>query len=117
MRTIPGVVAAAILAGCASRPEAPPPPARDVLSVDEVVRLHEAGVASKVVVAKIQTSEIAADMPVARIIELKQKGLPDDVLEALVRAAEPDPPPRRVVLRPYGPSYWDPWYYRHPYVY
>lgn len=114
MRTLPGIVTTALLAGCATHPEPEP---RNLLSLEEVLKLHESGVASKVIVAKIQTSDVTADMPVRQIIELKQKGLPDDVLEALVRATEAEPPPPQVIVRRYGPSYWDPWYYRHPNVY
>lgn len=115
MRTIAGILGILAVAGCAAQPTATPEP-RNVLSLQDVIRLHEAGIASKVVVAKIQASETAVEMPVSRIIELKEKGLPDDVLEALVRSTEKEEP-QRIFIRRYGPSYMDPWYYRPPYVY
>lgn len=112
MRSVAWVMAVG-LAGCAAR--GPEEPRRPQLTLDDVFKLQQSGVDSKVIVAKIQTSDVQLDLPVARIIELKVKGLPDDVLEALVRATEVEDEPRRGGVRRYMPSYWDPWH--HPYAY
>jgi len=61
-------------AGCAS------PPARQSISVDAVVAMASEGLPADAIIEKMQASRSVYPLPVSRLIELKQKGVPDEVL-------------------------------------
>lgn len=101
--------AGAAAGGCAA-----PGPGRPVLTVDDVLRLHRAGVPANVIVARIRTSHVPARLSVEDIIALKEQGLGAEVLEALVEATAPRPEPRGAYRYGPYPWGWDPWLYRRP---
>jgi hypothetical protein len=79
------------------------------MTIDEVVRLAKAGVGSKTLVAMIETSQIRhAPLMPDDLVSLKEKGLDDEVLAALVKATTPKPAAARDAP---PPSYY---YYRGP---
>jgi hypothetical protein len=62
-------------AGCAS------PPARQAISVDEVVAMAGEGLPADAIIEKIQASRSVYPLPASRLLDLKQKGVPDQVLD------------------------------------
>lgn len=54
------------------------------LTIDEVVRLHEAKIAEEVIVKWIETSTSEIALTVADIVQLKNKGVGDKVIMALL---------------------------------
>lgn len=64
-----------LFVGCAS------PPTRQQMSVDEVVAMVSEGLPADEIIAKIQASRSVYPLPASRLIELKQKGVPDEVLD------------------------------------
>ncbi|MBI2931351.1 MAG: hypothetical protein HYY16_06845 [Planctomycetes bacterium] len=99
-----------LAAGCVQRQTRP------LLTIDEIVALHEAGVSEDVIIAKIEGSRIDKKLSTEDIIALKRKGLGDKTLAALVRATSPRPEPERTVIveRYYPPGFWwyGHWYHR-----
>lgn len=91
-----------LLAGCASRQTT----IRRAITVEDVVRMQDAGVGSKTIVATIETSDVRGTLTMADILALREKGLSDEVIAALIKATEP----RAVVQEP-RPAYY---YYRGP---
>lgn len=87
MRTI-AILLAALAAGCAFAPE--PEPERRGMSVEDVVRLSEAGVAPRVIVARIRADGLREDVGTDRLISL-HKTLAPEVLEAMVGGDEACP--------------------------
>lgn len=61
--------------------------AQEVLTNDTILQLSAAGVGEGTIVAKIEASATNFDVSTAQIIALKQKGLPDAVIAAMVSAA------------------------------
>ena len=61
--------------GCAGRPT------RQQISVDEIVAMVSEGVSTDAIISKIQASRSVYPLPASRLIELKQKGVPDEVLD------------------------------------
>ncbi len=62
-------------AGCAS------PPAKPALSVDEVVAMAGEGLSADAMIEKMEASRSVYRLPASSMIELKQKGVPDQVLD------------------------------------
>jgi hypothetical protein len=62
-------------AGCAS------PPARQAISVDEVVAMAGEGLPAESIIEKMQASRSVYPLPASRLLELKQKGVPYQVLD------------------------------------
>lgn len=112
------------LAGCVSYAEVD---RRPLLTVEDVVRMNEAGVDEKTLLARVRSSRLSAPVTADEVIRLKNEKVPDPVIQALASAA---PERVRVVERPYyvGPSigfygyypygYYGSWpysYYYRPY--
>ena len=69
------------------RPPLPPAPARSVaLTNEEVVALHKAGFGEEVILAKIAASPAAFHVAATDMVALKQSGLSDRVVAAMVAA-------------------------------
>lgn len=58
----------------------------EVMSNDEVISLTKAGLAGSVIIGKIRTSKSNFDMSTDALIKLKQSGVPDDVVGAMLEA-------------------------------
>lgn len=102
---------------------------RPLLTPDEVVRMHEAGVDENTLLSRVRASRLAAPVSADEVIQLKNRNVPDAVIKALAEAAPARTVERRVFVGdpyyPYGPygyyGYWGPrywgWYgyYGYPY--
>jgi hypothetical protein len=60
--------------------------AQDTMSNEEVISLTKAGLASSVIIGKIRTSKTNFDMSTDALIALKQNGVSDDVVTAMLEA-------------------------------
>jgi hypothetical protein len=58
----------------------------EVMTNDEVISLTKAGLAGSVIIGKIRTSKSNFDMSTDALIKLKQSGVPDDVVTAMLEA-------------------------------
>ena len=81
--------AAANRAAIASQLDAPVAPG--AARVEEVVRMHHAGVSPDLIVGYIQTSGVAGPPSTEELIALHQQGVPPDVTRALQLAATAPP--------------------------
>ena len=61
--------------GCAS------PPSRNQISDSELVAMVQDGVPAATVIEKMQASRSVYLLPATRLLELKRKGVPDEVLD------------------------------------
>ncbi|MBN1827080.1 MAG: hypothetical protein JW958_12550 [Candidatus Eisenbacteria bacterium] len=57
------------------------------MSVDDVIRLLEAGVGERVVIAQIEESGSEFDLSTEDILDLEEMGVPEKVMEAMIRSA------------------------------
>jgi len=71
--TLVGCVCLAV--GCAG------PPTRHQISVDEIVAMAGEGLPTDAIIEKIKVSHSVYPLPASRLIELKQKGVPAEVLD------------------------------------
>lgn len=60
--------------------------AQDEMTNDEVISLTKAGLSSSIIVGKIKTSKTSFDMSTDALIKLKQAGVGDDVVGAMLEA-------------------------------
>jgi len=118
MKSLLCLTVALTLAGCYIGP-APGYRVREVrppgLTIDEVVKLTKSGLSDDVVLEKIKEAGVATRPTSDQLASLKQEGVSERVLKALVDApitgAE-----RRVVEYVYYPrSYYYPYYYPYSY--
>lgn len=88
---------------------------RPVLTVEDVVRMHEAGVDQGTQLSRIYTSQLSRPLTADDIIRMKNAQVADPVIQAMAEAA---PERVTVVERPYyvGPSIGIHYGY-HPYPY
>jgi hypothetical protein len=89
---------------------------RPTLTVEDVVRMHEAGVDQGTQLSRIYTSQLSRPLTADDIIRLKNANVPDPVIQAMAQAA---PEPATVVERPVyyvEPSFGFHYGY-HPYRY
>lgn len=63
----------------------------DVMTNDEVISLAKAGLASSVIIGKIKTSKSNFDMSTDALIKLKQAGVTDDTVTAMLEAKSGKP--------------------------
>jgi len=102
--------AAALLAFLLALPFfAQDPPPEEVLTNEDVVTMHRFEIGEKVIVAKIyEVPEARFDLEVRDIIRLKEQGLPEAVLEAMLERSRldqaPAPPPRNPRAAPEPPT-------------
>lgn len=103
MREIAFVLALAGLSGCRLTLGGE----RPVLTVEEVVAMHRAGVPSEVIVAKVSVSRMPRPLTVIEMVRLKDMGVDDRLLSRL--AAAPATDGGEVYYHaPYGPyPEWD----------
>lgn len=66
---------------------AAPLPAQEVMNNQTVIALTRAGLGEQVIIAKIRASTVQFDMSTDQMIELKRKGVSDNVISAMVEAA------------------------------
>src|SRR6266851_5084397 len=57
------------------------PPTRQQICVDEVVAMVREGLPADAIIAKIQASRSVYPVPASRLIKLKERGVPDEVLD------------------------------------
>ena len=62
------------------------PAQNEVLTNDEVVTLVKGGLASSIIIGKIRSSKTQFDMSTDALIKLKQAGVPDDIVTAMLEA-------------------------------
>src|SRR5436305_1448099 len=60
--------------------------AQETMTNDEVISLTKAGLAGSVIIGKIRTSKTNFDMSTDALIKLKQNGVGDDVVTAMLEA-------------------------------
>jgi formylglycine-generating enzyme required for sulfatase activity len=73
----------------APTPTPAPTPADDVLTNQTVIEMVAAKVPENLILAKIRTSKTQFDLSAAGLIELSRKGVPPQVVEAMVPPSEP----------------------------
>ena len=75
------------LGGCSTTSvEAEPPP---LLTVDDVIRMHEAGEAPATMVARVQASRLPVPLSDDDVVRLKDHRVPDEVVRAMGAAPTP----------------------------
>jgi hypothetical protein len=83
-------------------------PQREVLTNDAVIEMVKAGLSPTIVASKVATSDPNFDLSSAELVRLKQNGVPDEVIEAMMRSVNPSPDPssrsRTVLTRTAPPN-------------
>jgi hypothetical protein len=75
----------------------------ETLGMDDLLRLHEAGVPSDVIVGQLLAAPAVFRPGVDDLVRLREAGISDEVLRALVeRQGEPEPPAYRAVPKADG---------------
>lgn len=64
---------------------------QDVLTNDAVIALVKAGLGPTTIIAKVRTSSSQFDVSIKGLIDLKAKGVPDDVIQAMVEKSSSTP--------------------------
>jgi len=82
-------VAAVALVSTVLALPAPPGSAQEVLTNQSIVEMVRAGLSERIIVAKIQSSQTNFDTRTEALIALKQSGVPEKVLEAIVGQSAP----------------------------
>lgn len=59
----------------------------EVLTNASVINLHSKGLSSSIIVSKIKTSKSNFDVSIDALIKLKEKKIPDDIVNAMVEAS------------------------------
>lgn len=105
-------VLAALLTGCASRPQRPP------VTVDEVVRMSAEGVPPADIVARLEESDTVYRLSGSELARLKERGVPDEVLDHIQDTYLDYERGRAYRSYPYPYPWWGPSYaYAYPYPY
>lgn len=111
------------VAQAAPAPETPPP-ARFSPGMQDILKMLDAKVDTDVIKVYIRNSMVPYNPNASEIIALKQRGVPDEILTAVlqrgaevraqaVQAPSPAPPTQAAVAAPYNPPY-DPYAYGYP---
>lgn len=82
----PNIIALCLLAMAFCIASAMPASAQDTMNNDEVISLTKAGLNPSLIVGKIRTSKSNFDMSTDALIKLKQAGVSDDVVAAMLEA-------------------------------
>lgn len=90
----------ALLAGCASRP------ARDPVTVDQIVQMSRDGVIASDIIAKMEAADTVYRLSGSQLAHLKEQGVSDQVLDYM-QDTYVDYERRRGGYRSY---YYDPWW-------
>jgi hypothetical protein len=101
-------LAGLLLSGCATQTHtvATPPPGPSLAEVQCLVQAH---VSDSVVVTQIQNSSTRYYLTADQIISLKNAGVSDTVIKALINTASKSPPQTITVVNQY-PYYYPYWY-------
>jgi hypothetical protein len=70
------VLAAALVAGCASPPQLPPPP-----TTTEIVQMAKDGASAEVIIQRIEASRGVYPLPASEFARLRAEGVPDRVID------------------------------------
>lgn len=121
MKAIVGVCLAAVLlcaGGCAtlgqSRPKAP--------TEDEIVQMSQEGKSAEDIIKLMKDSQAVYELPASKLADLRQRGVPDKVIDYMqathIEQARWEEALRRPYYGPWGYwGYWGPpyprYYYRH----
>lgn len=73
-----------VLAGCETTPPPVPTPPAHLPTPADVVALSRAGVADEVILSQIRNSRVVYRLTAAQIIELKDKGVSQKVLDFMI---------------------------------
>lgn len=84
MKTLAGVLVVGTLGGCQILLDGPP---RPLLSVEEVLAMHQAGVPAPVIAAKVDVSRGVGPLTALEIVRLKEQGMDERLMERLVAAS------------------------------
>lgn len=92
------------------------------VSIEDVIKLSKAGIGEEIILSKIRTDGVTAKPTADQVVSMKNEGVSERVIEAMVAAQVPQPvepaPPRVVYRYEYAPwRYYDPWWYGWPYPY
>lgn len=109
-------LATLLLAGCAAEPYRV---SRTVttpggLTTEEIVRMSKSGISDSVLVEKIRSDGVAARPTADQIASLKQDGLSDEVVKAMINAPVRE---TSVQVTDYPNLYYYPYAYPYPYPY
>ena len=63
----------------------------EVLSNKSIIDLHKAGIEEELIIAKIQSSECKFDLSTAGMIDLKNKGVPSNLIKIMMNKADGKP--------------------------
>jgi hypothetical protein len=74
------------------------------LTNDDILKLHQSGLAAEVIEQKIAASATAFRIDTDALIVLKNAGVPDRVISAMLRAGRPQDASQSAVVRPGGGS-------------
>lgn len=102
------------LAGCLAYGY--PVDARPLMTVDDVVKMREAGVDEATLLWRVRGSRLAARVTADEIVRMKNAKVPDPVIQALAEAVVVEPAYYYSSYAPYDydwPPYHDSWYWRY----
>lgn len=85
----PALIVLVLLASVLAPPVVGPAAAQEVLTNEAVVSMVKAGLPDSVIIAKIRSSPTKFDLRTDALVALKQAGVSDKVLEAMVTPAAP----------------------------
>lgn len=68
--------------------------AEEVLTNETIVQLSKAGIAQSVIVSKIKASKCNFDTSTSELLRLKKEKVPDEIVNAMVQAMQPQPTPQ-----------------------
>ncbi len=74
-------------------------PAADVLTNDAIITMVKAGLGEEVIVGKIKVSQSQFDLSTRPVLNLKDQGVSDTIIKAMIETSAPGPP-----LRPKTPQ-------------
>ncbi len=95
-----------VLCGCHSLPHRP------MITLDEIVRMSQAGNAPNEIVAKLEQHQVQLEFTGSQLAKLKAQGVPDEVLDYLLNAYAHRI--RSQVRWEVEPVWWQHPFYHHP---
>ncbi len=108
LSVVAALALAALVAGCASRPQRVP------VTVQEIVQMSHEGLPSSDIIGRLEASDTVYRLSGSELADLKARGVPDEVLDYMQETyIEYE---RSRVFRRYDP-WWGSSYYPYPYPY
>ena len=85
---------------------------RPAVSQEDVRKMVQAGIGDDIIIAKIKSDGMTAKPSADDLVQLKEVGASEEVIEVMVSARVVTPVRRRVIYRSYPSAsyYYDPWY-------